>query len=465
MSTPPKNHQALVIGGSMAGLLAGRVLADYFEQVTIVERDHFPDGPEFRKGIPQARHVHVLLKRGEQALERFFPGLGDELTAAGVPVIDWTADTLALGARGWLPRFPSGIVGHSPSRDLLEWSIRRRLRQDGRVQFLEAHDAIGLLSSADKTAVAGVKIRARNEAEHAPGEERDLPADFVVDASGRDSRLPAWLESLGYVRPQETVINSFMGYASRIYQRPSDTGIDWKVLLLARHPPQVRHGGVIYELEGNRWIVTLAGAPRDYPPTDEAGFLEFARTLASPKLYEAIKDAQPLSPIYGFRKTENHLRYYERLARWPEGLVVTGDALCAFNPVYGQGMSVAALDAETLEQALREQQARYPAGDLTGLARRAQRALAKAAARSWQTATSADFRYPETEGGKASGRDKLLYRYGDGVRALAGEDRAVYRTFIEVAHLLKPSSALLKPGIALRVLSGSANKQKSVAAL
>lgn len=457
MQTPTEQRQAVVIGGSMAGLLAARVLADVFERVTIVERDRFPAGPEPRKGVPQARHVHVLLKRGEEALERFFPGLGEELGAAGAPVIDWIADCKALGAKGWLPRFPSGIVGHSPSRDLLEWSIRRRLAQHERVQFLEAHDAVGLLPNAEKTAIAGVRVRARSEAAQRPGEEYDLPAEFVVDASGRDSRAPDWLEALGYPRPQERVINSFLGYASRVYQRPADAQIDWKVLLLPRKPPAIRHGGVVYELEGGRWIVTLSGAGRDYPPTDEAGFLAFAQTLASPALYHAIKDAEPLSPIAGFRKTENRLRYYERLPRWPEGLIVTGDAACAFNPIYGQGMTVAALGAETLEQALREQKQRRPDGDLAGLARRFQRALAKVTARPWESATGADFRYPETEGGQASRKQRLLYRYGDGVRALAGENPAVYRIFIEVAHLLKPGTALLQPGIALHVLGRAAS--------
>lgn len=458
---PSKAGHAVVIGGSIAGLLAGRVLADAFEQVTIIERDHFPARPEARKGVPQARHVHVLLKRGQMILEDLFPGIDAELTAAGVPTVDWIADSQALGARGWLPRFPSGLTGLSPSRDLLEWRIRQRLASHERIAFKEACDVIGLLPDRSASGIAGVRVRPRNEEARQIGGAEDLAADFVVDASGRDSHAPAWLEALGYAPPQETVINSFLGYASRCYQPPDDGRVDWKLLLLPRQPPALKRGGAVYLLEGNRWIVTLSGGGKDYPPTDEAGFLEFARSLAHPALYDAIKDAQPLSPIAGYRRTENRWRHYERLNRWPEGFVAVGDAVCAFNPVYGQGMSVAALGAATLGQLLREQ----PTGDLTGLSRRYQKALAKLTAVPWQLATGADFRYAETEGGRPDRKARLSWRYGDAVRALAQDNRRVYQTFLEVAHLLKPPTALFEPAILAQVVGRAASRQKIAAAL
>ncbi len=264
-------------------------------------------------------------------LERLFPDIAAELIDVGVPQVDWIADSQALSARGWLPRFETNLKGISPSRDLLEWSVRQRLMQHGRVSFPEACDVVGLLPGGNASDVAGVRVRARQEP--GLGDEEDLAADFVVDASGRDSHAPEWLTALGYAAPQETVINSFLGYASRYYELPKDSGIDWKLLLLPRMPPALKRGGAIYLLEGHRWIVTLSGGGKDYPPTDEEGFLAFARSLASPALYEAIKDAKPLSPISGYRRTENRWRHYERLARWPEGFVALGDAVCAFNPV------------------------------------------------------------------------------------------------------------------------------------
>ncbi|HEU5369012.1 MAG TPA: FAD-dependent oxidoreductase, partial [Ktedonobacterales bacterium] len=274
-----------------------------------------------------------------------------------------------------------------------------------------------------------------------------------------DSRAPDWLTALGYAPPEETVINSFLGYASRYYQPPSDGRVDWKLLLLPRRPPTLKRGGAIYLLEGNRWIVTLSGGGKDYPPTDEAGFLGFARSLASPALYDAIKDAEPLSPIYGYRRTENRWRHYERLTRWPEGFIAVGDAVCAFNPVYGQGMSVAALGAELLEQMLRERSG----SDLAGLARQFQQALRNLTATPWQLATGADFRYEETEGGRPDRKARLSWRYGDAVRALAQDNRQVYQTFIEVAHLLKPPSALFRPSIVAQVLGRTASRHKAAA--
>ncbi len=458
LSSPAPRH-AVVIGGSIAGLLAAQALSGTFERVTIIERDRFPAGPAFRKGVPQARHVHVLLKRGQMILESLFPGIEAELTAAGVPQVDWIADSQALGARGWLPRFQTNLKGVSPSRDLLEWTIRQRLARNERVSFKEGCDVVGLLPNGSASGVAGVRVRARRE-EAGLGEEEAMAADFVVDASGRDSRAPEWLAALGYRQAEETVINSFLGYASRYYEAPTDGGVDWKLFIIPRTPPINKRGGAIYLLEGNRWIVTLSGGGKDYPPTDEEGFLDFARSLPNSALYDAIKDAKPLSPIYGYRRTENRWRHYDRLARWPEGFIAVGDAVCAFNPVYGQGMSVAALGAKLLEQTLRES-----GGDLTGLASRFQKGLGKLTATPWQLATGADFRYAETEGGHVDRAMRLRWRYGDTVRELSQDNPQIFQTFIEVAHLLKPPSALFKPSIIVQALGRAASRHKTAAVL
>jgi len=308
---------AVVIGGSMAGLLAARVLADHFERVTLVERDRFPDGPEFRKGVPQARHVHVLLSRGFRVLERLFPGVSAELAAAGAPEVDWTGDCGVCTRGGWHPRFLSGIVSRICSRALLEWTIRRRVAARPNVRFLQACDVVELLPAAGGARVRGVRLRWREgpPADLDPAEEHELQADLVVDASGRDSRAPRWLAALGYPAPAVTTINSFLGYATRWYRRPAGFQADWKALLLGAGPPEGKRGGIILPVEGDRWFVTITGGGRDYPPGDEAGFLEFARSLRSSALYEAIKDAEPLSPVYVYRRTENRLRQYERLAR------------------------------------------------------------------------------------------------------------------------------------------------------
>ncbi len=469
--TSRAGHHALIIGGSLAGLLAARVLADHFERVTLVERDQFPMGPEPRKGLPQARHVHILLIRGQQILKELFPGLETELAAAGAPEVDWTSDLGWFSFGGWAPRVPSGYLAQLCSRDLLEWEVRRRLALYPQVRFLTTHEVIGLLASDNNTRVTGVRVRLRNQAHPqivqaglAAGDEEELYADLLVDASGRESRLPGWLEVMGYEPPQETRVNSFLGYASRLYEIPAGFQADWKGLLVRATPPASTRGGGIYPIEGNRWMVTLGGAGRDYPPTDEAGFLDFARSLPVPLLYDAIQQAQPLTPLYGYRRTENRLRHYERLERWPENLVVIGDAVCAFNPVYGQGMTVAALGALALGECLRDQSRRKPGGDLTGLARRFQSRLGRVVATPWLMATSEDFRYPQTEGGRPGWTTRLMHRYMNHVLHIANQDPPVQRVFLQVLHLLKPPLTLFQLDIIAKVLKRWVGQHRPLAA-
>jgi flavin-dependent dehydrogenase len=198
--------------------------------------------------------------------------------------------------------------------------------------------------------VAGAKVRSRG----GRSTDEKIPADLIVDASGRNSNTWRWLEDLGYEPPEETVVDAHLGYASRIYERSEDSARDWEALLVQATPPEVTRGGVLYPIEGERWIAGLTGVGEDYPPTGEEGFMEFARSLRTPMLYEVKKDAKPLSPIYSYRATRNRKRHYEKLSSQPHNLLVTGDAACAFNPIYGQGMTTAAIGDETLEEALLE---------------------------------------------------------------------------------------------------------------
>jgi 2-polyprenyl-6-methoxyphenol hydroxylase-like FAD-dependent oxidoreductase len=448
---------ALVVGGSIAGLLAARVLSDHFAHVTIVERDVFPDGPEFRAGVPQSRHIHALLGRGQALMERYFPGLGAELTDAGAAVLGWPADLLSLGPAGWSRRFSTSVTALTLSRQLLEWTIRRRVAALEGVRFITASEVIGLLPGPGRRAVRGVRLRRRVRAAPGgtavPGDE-ELAADLVVDASGRGSHASRWLEALGYQTPRESRVNAFVGYATRLYRPPASFSADWRAILLRGITPRDPRIGLLIPIEGERWLVTLGGYARAYPPTDDDGFLAFARSLRSRVLYDAIQDAEPLTPIYGYQRTGNLLRHYDRLARWPERFVVTGDAMCAFNPIYAQGMTVAALDAAALDACLREQWQRAPDGDLSGLARRFQQRLGKALAGPWLIATGADLRFPTTEGGRPKPTARLVQKYIDRVTAVATEDRHVFEAFMEVVNMLAPPPRLFRPDILGRVLAG-----------
>ena len=439
----------------MAGLMAARVLSDHFERVTVVERDRFPAEPAPRKGVPQSRHVHALLKRGRVTLERLFPGIQEELVAAGAPSLDMAADIAWLTPAGWGIRFPSDLTFIPSSRELLEWSVRRRLAAFANVCFLEGCEIVGLLPDAQATCVAGVRIHPRNGSDGRNG-ARLLYADLVIDASGRGSRAPKWLEALGYPRPQETTVDPHLGYASRVYRRPPGFRADWRMIFLQAAPPTFTRGGLLLPIEGDRWMVTLSGRGRDYPPTDEAGFMDFARSLRSPLLYESIKDAEPLTPIVGYRATENRRRHYEKLSRQPEGFLVVGDAACAFNPVYAQGMTTGALGAEVLDECLRKQRQRRPDGDLTGLARGFQEKLAKVNKAPWTLATGEDFRVRGVEGGTPNAVTRLMHRYIDQVLLLGTKDASVRLVLLETFNLLKPPPALFASAIPLKVLREAA---------
>jgi 2-polyprenyl-6-methoxyphenol hydroxylase-like FAD-dependent oxidoreductase len=447
----PVGRHAIVIGGSMAGLLAARVLAEFFDRVTIVDRDRLPAQPAFRDGVPQSRHLHALLRRGLDVIEDLFPGFESDLVAAGgVPLKG--SDFLRMSAAGWASRF-DGPPLVAATRELIEWSVRTRVAQLPKVVFLDQQEVTGLVVTPDGSTAAGVTLRRRGGP--AQVQLSELRADLVVDASGRNSKAPDWLESLGFPRPDETVIDSFLGYASRLYSPTPDFQADWKVLMIGDKPPHMPRAGVLSPIDGNRWMVTLAGYGRDYPPTDEAGFLEFAATLRSDILYRTIKDAQPISGIRGFRGTRNQRRHFESLARRPERFVVIGDAACAFNPVYGQGMSATANTALALMETLSEHAGAASLDDLTGLAARVQRKVAAASQAAWIIATGADVRYPTTEGRQPAFADRVMHAYLDRVIEVSMHDAKVNEAFLQVVHLLDEPKALFKPAVVFRTLTGS----------
>ena len=461
MEINTKNHQktVVVIGGGMAGLFAANVLADHFEQVTVVERDESSKGG-WRSGVPQSRHVHVLLLRGVHILRRRFPGLEEELLALGTPPLNWLKDTAALVGGGWLPRSDLDLIGFSVSRSLLERQVRERLQRRENVQFRTGHRVTNLSANGDKSSITGAVCIA-------DGDAVTLYADLVVDASGRSSHLPRWLEELGYAAPQESTVNADVGYATRWYKVPEDWQADWKMVLLGTRFPDISGGAVVQPVEGNRWVVTLVGYAGDHPPIDEAGFAAFARRLIGPQVWEAISGAEPLTGINGYRRTANHWRHYERLKRWPQGLIALGDAVCAFNPVYAQGMTVSALSAELLDRALSGLLRPPRFGHLrkTGAGSRSprlglafQKKLAKMLQTPWQLATSDDFRWAGRKAGDATIFDRFMHRYLEHLL-----DRIhrpdVCLTFFNVAHLVSPPISLFRPGIALPVLWDMAKQQ------
>ena len=434
-----RGHHAIVIGGSIAGLLAARVLLRHFDRVTVIDRDVLPDTPVARCGAPQSNHNHVLLLRGRQVMEELFPGLQDAVVRDGGLLVDMANELAWLTPWGWGARFRSPLVMLACSRALLEWRLRRMLSASNGVTFQASTPVEGL--AIDGRRVGGVTTRAGG-----------LGADLVVDASGRGSRAPRWLEDAGFAPPPETTVNAFLGYASRFYRPPSDPSRWWKGMYVQAAPPDAPRVGVILPIEGGLWHVTIGGGDRQYPPTDEAGFLEFARSLRTPAIHDALRTAEPCTGIFATRATENRRRHFESI-EMPEGLVVTGDAACAFNPVYGQGMTTGAIGALTLDACLERTRRKTgsPHGD--GLSKRFQAALARANNAPWMLAVGEDLRYRSTEGARADLGTRLMQRYMDAIGRLTTTDPVVRLRLLRAFHMIAPPQSLFSPTVLWRVLT------------
>jgi len=430
--------RAVVLGGGMAGLLAARVLADAYAQVTVVDRDELPADDAPRRGVPQGRHVHGLLARGQQVLEELFPGLTAELVAQGVPTGDMLGDMRIYLNGHRLCQVDTGLVAVNASRPCLERHVRARVRALPGVAFAERCAIVGLVTTPDRRRVTGARVlrRAGGNAEEVLG------ADLVVDATGRGSRTPVWLDELGYGRPVAERVPIGLSYATRSYYLRPDALGGTLGILPAPTPTHPRGAGLAM-IENGRCMLTLAGILGDHPPTDPDGFLAFARSLQHPDVHEAVRDAEPIDDPVAFRFPASVRERYERLPRFPDGLLVIGDVVCSFNPIYGQGMSVAALEALILRHHLERGVEPRPHGFL--------RDIAQVIDVPWDLAVGADLAFPGV-GGHRSPKVRLINAYIPRLHAAAAQDPALADTFARVAGLVQRPETLLSPGIALRVL-------------
>lgn len=439
---------ALVIGGSMAGLLAARVLSDHFERVTIVERDALHNEPEARKGQPQARHAHVLLARGSAQLNQYFPGLTDDLQAGGAVVTDIGARVRWHIAGGYRIQHPSGVRGVLASRPFLEWQVRQRVVALPNVTVLDQCSVTEPLATPDGSRIIGMRVV------HHPGQRiEEIGADLVIDAAGRGSHTPRWLQALGYERPPEQTIKNGVSYATRTYRRRADDAPGADVVIVGGEPPHGKRSALAAMIEGDRWLVGMNGVAGEQPPTTDAAFVEWASSLVAPDVYNLINKLEPLSPIVTHKFPKSIRRRYEKMDRFPQGYLVLGDAMCSFNPVYGQGMTSAALQAAALDEALAHH------GTAPELAKRFFAQAARIVDVPWQQAAGADFAYPETEG-ERSRVGALIGAYMWRVQRATHHDAVVYSAFLRVMNMLAPPTTLFAPRIVVRVLADSLRKRK-----
>jgi 2-polyprenyl-6-methoxyphenol hydroxylase-like FAD-dependent oxidoreductase len=442
MKAVPREH-AIVIGASMAGLLTARVLSQHFDRVTLLERDPVRDSAESRKGQPQTRHLHGLLARGLQIMTRYFPDLPDALAEGGVLVADMAEGMQWYTHGGYRRRFRMGLNGSTMSRPFLEHLIRQRVLALGNVTLRDNCAVKELLTTADRQGIVGVVVAQRNH----ENQTVSLPADLVVDCSGRGSRTPQWLKQLAFEAPPESEVKVDIGYATRIYRRdPADPrGRQW-TMITPEGPQETRFAG-IFAIEGDRWILSMGGWGGDHAPPDEAAFLAYARNLPAPDIYNIIRHTEPLTDIISHKFPASLRRHYEKLSRFPTGYLVLGDAIASFNPTYGQGMTSAALQAAELDSILAK---RPPAHKLaSSFFRRA----AKVVDIPWQMAVGEDFRFPKTTGPKPAGID-LINRYIARVNRATHHDEVVCAAFLRVMNLMAPPASLFHPRILWRVLRG-----------
>jgi 2-polyprenyl-6-methoxyphenol hydroxylase-like FAD-dependent oxidoreductase len=430
--------RAVVLGASMAGLLAAHVLADSYGQVVVIDRDELPETSTHRRGVPHGRHLHALAARGQQALEELFPGLTAELVADGALAGSLLADARMYLNGHRLRQTDTGLVLLCASRPFLEAHVRARVRAHPNVTLLDNCDVVGLASSPDKRRVTGARVLRRADS----SAEEVLVADLVVDASGRGSRTPAWLESLSYPRPQQEQVRIGLAYSSRIYRLAADA-LHGDLAILDAATPQLPRTGALLALEGDRWMLTLAGILGDHPPTDPDGILDFARSLRFPDIHDAIRDAEPLDDPVGFRFPASTRHRYERLLRFPAGFLVVGDAVCSFNPIYGQGMTVAALEALMLRRHLEQGTEPQPA--------RWFRDLTRVVDVAWNMSAGGDLVFPGVQGRRTL-QTRMLSAYMARLHAAASDDARLTTAFVRVSGLVAPPQTLLHPGVVLRVL-------------
>lgn len=435
---------AVVLGGSHAGMLAARALAGVAERVVVVERDALPDGPAPRKGLPQARHAHMLWSGGVRAVEELLPGVTEALRAAGARRTPVTTDMVVMGARGWFRRWPESHHVILAGRDLLDATIRAQVLMDDRIELLSGAEVLGL--EGDAGTVTGVRVRARGS------QERVVSGGLVVDATGRGSRAGRWLEELGLPAVERREVDAGLAYASRLYRAPEQARSGYPVVNVQPDPREDVPGraGFLLPIEDGHWIVTLNGTRGGEPSPADDDFLRFAREeLRHPVIGQLLEQAEPVSGVSFTRATVNRRHFYERMPAWPENFVVVGDALAAYNPLYGHGLAVAAQSAVILRDVVRRR-----GWGAAGLSRRIQKAVARPVGTAWDLAVGQDvFCEGATEEGPTA-RDRLVAAYVGRLMLTATGNGRIARRVTDVTSLERGPEVLLSPSVLLAAALG-----------
>jgi 2-polyprenyl-6-methoxyphenol hydroxylase-like FAD-dependent oxidoreductase len=431
--------QAVVIGAGMAGLAAAGAVADYFERVIVLERDRLPNQAVPRPGAPQSRQLHGLLPGGQRALTDLFPHFERELLDAGsVPLRMLGELRVEMPGVGPLPSRDFGWLFYGASRPLIELITRRQTERLSNLTVRSECQVLEITATPDGTMVTGVRY------ESADGRQAILAADLVVDASGRGAPTLALLRSSGQPVPDEIVIGIDLHYTTTTFVIPQDASTNWRGIATHPHAPERSRGGYMLPIEGNRWVLTLTGRLGERPPAEPDGFMDYARRLETQTIYNAIKHAERQGGFERYAYPASAWRRFDRMSSFPGGLVPIGDSICRFNPVYGQGMSVAAQEARLLNQLLKARATK--ADPLARLALAFFSESVPLVEAPWNMSAVPDLVYPETRGERPTDFESRL-KYNDALIRTAMHDAAVHRLLAEVQQLLKPPSVLQDPAV------------------
>jgi 2-polyprenyl-6-methoxyphenol hydroxylase-like FAD-dependent oxidoreductase len=431
--------RVVLLGGSIAALFAASALAEGYNEVVLVDRDDLVGVREARRGAPQGKHINGLLARGARAMEDLFPEITVQMVRDGCPLTD-LAGTVRWYANGVrLQQTRAGLTNVAARRPLMELHVRERVQALSNVTFMERYDITGLETTADQARVTGARVQRQG------GDEEVISADLVVDATGRGSRAPVWLEQLGYGRVEEDGAKIGLGYASRHYRLRSDPfGTDHSIVVIAS--PDRPRGAIFTKTDDGAVELTMYGILGDHPPTDPEGFNAFAKTLAAPEVYEAIVDAEPIDDPVLYRFPTTMRRRYERFSRFPENFIVIGDAVCTPNPVFAQAQTLAALEA----LALRDHMRRGEAPQSLAFMKEVGQIIDPA----WDMTTGVDLSFPGVEGDRPL-KLRMIQRYMQRVLAAATADPSVTEAFMRSAGMVDGPEALMRPGFVWRVLRTS----------
>jgi 2-polyprenyl-6-methoxyphenol hydroxylase-like FAD-dependent oxidoreductase len=346
----PNMNKAVVIGAGIAGLITARILSEYFKEVSIVERDELPTAPANRQGTPQSFHPHRVLPRGHMILERYFPGYTNDLLEHGAYPSDAEELVLVNPFGTLVVRPPSGSA--SSSRALLEWVLRRRVQKIPHVHFITNKEVTGFMSSEDRLTITGIYTKERNKNK----QEGLLTADMVIDTSGRSSKIIKWLNSLGYTVPNPEVLKVSLGYSTQYYKIPSQAQKQWRSVISDAQPAKRISNGTLIRIEDDiAGTLLFSAGGEHYPSIKPDKYKEELNNLITSEISDIVSNLEPLQDPRGYRTSESIRQHFEQMEHWPSGLLVLGDVFCNFDPIYGQGMTVAAMEAETIANCLEEQ--------------------------------------------------------------------------------------------------------------